>query len=151
MKALITALFLFGTLSANQALAASEPLKEATLYKNPECGCCTGYANYLQDNGYKITVVPTDYMAMVKQSQGITDDMASCHTMIIDGYAVEGHVPVGIVDKLLAEHPNISGIYLPGMPMGSPGMSGPKEEPFKVYPFTKGKEVSTTDEPFAVE
>ncbi len=151
MKALITALFLFGTLSINPVIAASDPTKEATLYKNPQCGCCTGYADYLRENGYKINIIPTENLSMVKQSHGITDEMEACHTMLIDGYVVEGHVPVSIVDKLLSERPDITGIYLPGMPMGSPGMSGEKEEAFKVYPFTKGKPAAELAQPFAVE
>ncbi|MEH6632948.1 MAG: DUF411 domain-containing protein [Halopseudomonas aestusnigri] len=151
MKAIITALFLFGTLGINQVLAASGTTKEATLYKNPQCGCCTGYADYLRESGYEVNVIPTENLSLIKQSHGITDDMEACHTTLIDGYVVEGHVPVSIVDKLLSERPDVTGIYLPGMPMGSPGMGGEKEEPFKVYSYTKGKSADEFVQPFAVE
>ena len=151
MKATISALFLLGTLTSNQTIAASESTPEATLYKNPQCGCCSGYADYMRENGYSIKVISTEQLSMVKKSYGITDEMESCHTMAIDGYVVEGHVPVSMVDKLLSERPDVTGIYLPGMPMGSPGMGGEKEEPFKVYSYTKGKPGAAFVQPFAVE
>ncbi|WP_419904089.1 DUF411 domain-containing protein [Kiloniella sp.] len=151
MKTIIAALFLMGTLGITQVLAASGITKEATLYKNPQCGCCTGYAEYLRERGYKVTVIPTENLSQVKQSHGISYEMESCHTMLIDGYVVEGHIPVNIVDKLLSERPDVTGIYLPGMPMGSPGMGGEKEEPFKVYSYTKGKPQDKRIQPFAVE
>ena len=151
MKTLITALFLIGTLGTNQALAESKTTKEATLYKDPQCGCCSGYGQYLRENGYRVKIINTEYLSQVKQSNGITEDMESCHTMLIDGYVVEGHVSVNIVDKLLSERPNITGIYLPGMPMGSPGMGGEKEDAFKVYSYTKENNERELSEPFAVE
>jgi len=109
-----------------------------TLYKSPNCGCCVEYIAYLRENGYAVDVVETDDMVGVRQKFNVPDSMESCHTMIIDDYAVEGHVPLGFVDKLLAERPAIEGIALPGMPAGSPGMPGIKRGVFTAYSFLDG-------------
>lgn len=106
---------------------------EVTLYKNPECVCCEGYAAYLRDHGFAVTVKATQDVAPMQRMAGVPDGFEGCHLSMIDGYAVAGHVPVAIVERLLEERPPIRGIMLPGMPMGSPGMNGSKEEPFVVY------------------
>jgi hypothetical protein len=108
-----------------------------TLYKDPQCGCCEGYAAYLKENGFDVTVTPTNELAEISQKAGVPAQFQGCHTAFIEGYVVDGHVPVGAVRKLLAERPAIAGITLPGMPMGSPGMVGEKKETFIVYAVTK--------------
>lgn len=112
--------------------------QEATLYKNPQCGCCENYADYLRENGFEVIVKPTHDLAAITLEAGLPKNFEGCHTAFIDGYVVSGHVPVGIVRKLLDERPAIRGITLPGMPMGSPGMSGAKTEPFTIYGFGDG-------------
>lgn len=107
----------------------------ATLYKDPNCGCCTGHAEVLRQHGYAVTVVETDAIDRVKRMAGVPEPLQSCHTTMIEGYVVEGHVPMAAIDQLLAERPKVRGIALPGMPQGSPGMSGTKEEPFVTYSF----------------
>jgi len=114
------------------------PGLNATVYRDPACGCCASYADYLRKNGFKVDVVETANMAAVKAKYGVPPQLSSCHTTIIDGYVVEGHVPVLAVKRLLAEKPSIKGIALPGMPMGSPGMSGEKEAPFVIYEIMDG-------------
>ncbi|WP_125911881.1 DUF411 domain-containing protein [Kiloniella majae] len=111
---------------------------EATLFKNPQCGCCSAYAEHLRQNDYKVKEVPTEKMSLIKKSYGITGEMSSSHTTLINGYVIEGHVPIDIVDKFLSEKPDVKGIFLPGMPMGSPGMEMgiEKEEPFRIYSIT---------------
>ena len=109
----------------------------AVLYKNPQCGCCETYAAYLRDNGFDVEVKPTMDLAQISSDAGVPPEMEGCHTMIVDGYVVDGHVPVNVINKLLAERPAIAGITLPGMPMGSPGMDGPKSGPFTIYAVTK--------------
>ena len=104
-----------------------------TLYKNPQCSCCEEYAKYLRRNGYEVQVVATHDLPLIKKQHGISEELEGCHTTLIDKYVVEGHVPVKTLDKLLAERPEIKGISLPGMPEGSPGMSGRKTEPFTIY------------------
>jgi hypothetical protein len=105
----------------------------ATLYKNPQCGCCEAYGDYMRDNGFTVTVKPTHDLALIKRAHGVPENFEGCHTMLIDGYVVEGHVPVNTLTRLLTERPDIKGISLPGMPMGSPGMSGYKAAPFTIY------------------
>jgi len=111
--------------------------KDVTLYKNPQCGCCEGYADYLRENGFNVTVKATHDLAEMSREAGISDEFQGCHLSFVDGYVVSGHVPVGTVEKLLTERPDIKGVTLPGMPMGSPGMSGTKEAPFEMLEITK--------------
>jgi len=121
-----------------RAIAASS---HATLYKNPQCSCCEGYAGYLGRHGFQVDVKPTNDLAEISQKAGVPEKYQGCHTMFVDGYVVDGHVPVEIVQKLLSERPAIAGITLPGMPEGSPGMVGTKTAPFVIYAVTKdGKE-----------
>ena len=105
----------------------------ATLYKNPQCDCCEGHASYLRRNGYDVNVVPTHDLDQLRQQHGVPEKLAGCHMMLVGGYVVEGHVPASTLDRLLQERPAIRGISLPGMPQGSPGMSGRKEAPFTIY------------------
>lgn len=133
--------FGLGTLPVPSAAAD----RTATVYKDPNCGCCTGHADHLRRHGFKVTVVETQTLDQVKKMAGIPEALQSCHTTMIDGYVVEGHVPMSAIDKLLAERPRIKGIALPGMPQGSPGMSGVKEEPFTTYTIAEQPQV------FAVE
>ena len=117
--------------------AIADTAGRATLYKNPQCSCCEGYADYLRQNGFQVDVKPTNDLAEISHKAGIPDGLEGCHTMFIDGYVIDGHVPVNVVRKLLAEKPTIAGITLPGMPMGSPGMTGTKTENFVIYAVTK--------------
>ncbi|MEQ8322050.1 MAG: DUF411 domain-containing protein [Rhodospirillales bacterium] len=116
----------------HEGKTASNP-KTITLYKNPQCGCCEGYAEYMRKNGYTVTVVPTHELSAMSKQAGIPEDFEGCHLSMIDGYVVGGHVPVATVNRLLSERPAIKGITLPGMPMGSPGMNGIKSGPFTIY------------------
>ncbi|WP_077926231.1 DUF411 domain-containing protein, partial [Wohlfahrtiimonas larvae] len=96
-------------------------MPEMTLYKDPNCGCCTAHADYLKENGFKVTMIDHPNIVEIKQQYG-TLRGASCHTIVMDGYVIEGHVPVASIKKLWAEQPDIKGIALPGMPYNSPGM-----------------------------
>jgi hypothetical protein len=119
-----------------QMARAAAPI-QATLYKNPQCSCCEGYAQYLEKNGFKVDVTPTNDLAEISQKAGVSEDLEGCHTMFVGGYVVDGHVPVDVIRKLLAEKPAIAGITLPEMPSGSPGMTGPKTETWTIYAVTK--------------
>jgi hypothetical protein len=110
---------------------------QAILYKNPQCSCCEGYAAYLRQNGFGVDVKPTNDLAEISQKAGVPEKMQGCHTMFVDRYVVDGHVPVSVIRKLLSERPSIAGITLPGMPEGSPGMTGRKSGPFTIYAVTK--------------
>ena len=118
--------------------AMAEKIK-ATVYKSPECGCCHVWVGYLRENGFDVRVKDMDDVTPVKNFFRIPDDLWSCHTAIIGRYAVEGHVPIEAIDRLLAEKPQIKGIALPGMPSGSPGMPGPKTEKFIIYTISDTK------------
>lgn len=117
--------------------AANAGSKVVTLYKNPQCTCCEGYADYLRDNGFKVNVKATHNLSQMSRQAGVPDDFQGCHLSLVDDYVVSGHVPVNVVNRLLTERPAIKGITLPGMPQGSPGMSGTKSEAFKIYELSK--------------
>jgi hypothetical protein len=110
---------------------------KATMYKNPQCSCCEGYAAYLRKNGFEVDIKPTNDLAEISRKAGVPENFQGCHTMFVNGYVVDGHVPVATLNKLLSEKPAIAGITLPGMPLGSPGMGGSKEGPFTIYAVTK--------------
>jgi hypothetical protein len=106
-----------------------------TLYKTPECGCCEGHAAYLRQNGFEVKIVDTDDLDLLKTQLGVPEELAGCHTILVDGYVVEGHVSANSIQRLLSERPPVTGIALPGMPMGSPGMPGEKEGPSTISTF----------------
>jgi hypothetical protein len=132
-RSILTVLALIMALAVSPAKSTERP--PATLYKNPQCGCCEQYANYLRRNGFTVKVVPTHNLSLIRRQTGVSipEKLEGCHTTFIDKYVVEGHVPVNTLDKLLTERPDIRGISLPGMPEGSPGMTGRKSEPFTIY------------------
>ncbi|MCW3477539.1 DUF411 domain-containing protein [Limobrevibacterium gyesilva] len=117
--------------------ALSAAPTQVTLYKNPQCGCCEGYAAYLRQNGFAVDVKPTNDLDTMSREAGVPDELEGCHLSMIDGYVVEGHVPIEAIRKLLAERPPLKAITLPGMPEGSPGMTGTKQGPFTVYAIAK--------------
>jgi hypothetical protein len=92
--------------------------------------------DYLQENGVTVETVMVDDTATIKEEYGVPEDLWSCHTMILGGYYIEGHVPIDVVLRLLDERPPIDGIALPGMPSGSPGMDGEKDGPWVIYAIT---------------
>jgi hypothetical protein len=113
-------------------IAAAEVI---TVYKSPTCGCCNAWIEHLKQNGFEVTAHDTANMSQVKQSLGVSPDHASCHTAEISGYVIEGHVPAAEIKRLLNEKPAVSGLTVPGMPMGSPGMEGGRKDPYKVLTF----------------
>lgn len=127
------------TILAMSLNAAPVAAREVTLYKNPQCGCCESYADYLRENGLTVEVKPTHDLAQFSRDAGIPDDFQGCHTAFLGDYVVSGHVPIDVVNRLLEQRPKIAGVTLPGMPMGSPGMGGVKQEPFKIYTVEEGE------------
>ena len=108
------------------------------VYRDPSCGCCEAWADIAKEAGYQMRVVDHPDMASVKRQYGVPDGLPSCHTTIVGGYAIEGHVPMEDVARLLKERPSgIKGIAVAGMPRGSPGMEMPdgSEDPFQVIAF----------------
>ena len=134
----VTALVLFGATFSTSATAGMAIQASVVMHKNPGCECCDGHAAALRSAGWNVEVVPTGDLAALKKRAGVPDALQGCHTTMVGGYAVEGHVPVAAVQRMLKEKPAIRGIALPGMPSGSPGMAGPKTEPFRVLSFGAG-------------
>lgn len=122
--------------ASGPTLAPDKP--KAVLYRNPNCDCCLEYAKYLRGNGFDVTVDSKQDLASVRKQLHVPESLAGCHVMVVGRYAVEGHVPVNVLNKLLAEHPDIIGVSLPGMPTGTPGMTGPKNGPFTIYEIASG-------------
>ncbi|OBX07422.1 DUF411 domain-containing protein [Gallibacterium genomosp. 3] len=106
------------------AVLAQAQAATMEVWKSPTCGCCNQWISYMKNNGFEVKVHET---GNAKQHQlfGIKDDYVSCHTAVVDGYVIEGHVPAEDVKRLLAEKPDAIGLSAPGMPVGSPGMDGP--------------------------
>ena len=115
-----------------------EALPAVTVYKSPTCGCCTKWVDHLEQAGFTVNVLDLQDVMPTKQKMGVPRDLSSCHTAIVDGYVVEGHVPADVVKQLLKDRPNATGISVPGMPIGSPGMEqGDRKDPYDVVLFTK--------------
>jgi hypothetical protein len=113
-----------------------QPIK-ASLYKQPQCPCCGKYADYLRQNGFDVQVFEVSGLSDLKREYNVPTPLEGCHTTLAGDYVIEGHVPVGLVKRLLLEKPAIRGISLPGMPMGSPGMGGEKTAPFTIYEISE--------------
>jgi hypothetical protein len=130
-------------LLATDVAANSQEVLRGTLYKNPQCGCCESYADYLRANGFDIEVEPTNELSRISLDAGVPENAQGCHTMFVDGYVVDGHVSADIVRKLLSKRPEIAGITLPGMPLGSPGMGGEQAGAFAIFAVTKDGKTAT--------
>jgi hypothetical protein len=124
-----TSLLQTGTL-----FAATEAL--ITVHKDPTCGCCSGWVQHLHDAGFATKVLDISNIDAVKKRLGVPDDLAACHTAEVAGYIIEGHVPAVALKRFLAEKPQATGLVVPGVPMGSPGMEGGRPEKYDVVLFT---------------
>jgi hypothetical protein len=108
---------------------------EVLVYKSPTCSCCNKWIAYLEDNGFQVKTENVADLSELKAYHGVTPRLASCHTALVDGYVVEGHVPAGDIRRLLAERPKVKGLAVPGMPAGSPGMEGPRKVAYDTLSF----------------
>jgi hypothetical protein len=124
---LIAALFAGAHLPA---LAAAEVVN---LYKNPYCGCCDLYAKHLRAEGFEVKLIDTNDMQSIKEKYAVPEKLEGCHTATVGGYVFEGLIPAENIQKVLAERPSITGLSVPGMPVGAPGMPGQKKGPIHVY------------------
>ena len=124
-------------IAAAQQKQAGGPLIE--IYKSPTCGCCSKWVEHMRASGFTVKTTDVDDIMKVKATHGVPDQLQSCHTGIVQGYVVEGHVPAADVQRLLKEKPAVVGIATPGMPVGSPGMEVPnvKSDPYNVMAFDK--------------
>jgi hypothetical protein len=132
----ILMLAILNILGITTAFASDALVRDIVVYKNPECGCCTRWVKYLQDNNYNVTIEHTRDVLAVKKRLGVPEKLAACHTAVIDGYVVEGHITHRDIKRLLLFRPDIRGIAVPGMPVGTPGMeSGSTVQPYNVMSF----------------
>lgn len=119
-----------GSLGATEAVTTV-----ITVYASPSCGCCHKWVEHLEKNGFAVTVENRNDVTPVKNELGVPRDLWSCHTGVVDGYAIEGHVPADLIRKVLRERPSITGLSAPGMPNGSPGMEGPTKDRYEIIAF----------------
>ncbi len=131
-------------LTASLAVAAgllaatpSQPARaaEITVYKSPWCGCCEGWIGHMRSEGHAVTVQNMEELDAIKKMAGVPEDLQSCHTALVAGYVLEGHVPAADLARLLAERPKARGLAVPGMVGGSPGMESAAAEPYRVMLF----------------
>jgi len=107
-----------------------------TVYKTPTCGCCGIWVNHLKSNGFQVIVKEVPNTAEYQRKYGVPAALESCHTAIVDGYTIEGHVPAAEIQRLLKERPKAKGLAVPGMPLGSPGMeAGGRSDRYSVLLF----------------
>lgn len=144
------ALLVTGAVAACTSDSGSDPSDEVTgattgvqtalveVHAAPGCGCCAGWEEYMESHGFAVESTEDPNLTDFKAARGIPAEAQSCHTSVIDGYTVEGHVPIEAIRDLLADRPDIDGIALPGMPSGSPGMPGEKLAPFEVLALDEG-------------
>jgi hypothetical protein len=122
------------------AVGAQSTGPTVTVYKDPSCGCCAKWVEHLKQNRFTTKVIETRDVNDIKAQNHVPRQARSCHTGLVNGYAIEGHVPAADVQRLLKERPAIAGLAVTGMPIGSPGMEMPgrKAQPFDVLAFDKG-------------
>ncbi len=117
----------------------STPPTEITVWKSPSCGCCGQWVTYMKAHGFKVTVHDMNDVNPVKRQHGIPENLWSCHTAVVDGYLIEGHVPAPDIERLLRDRPKVAGLAVPGMVTGSPGMEGGRAQAYDVVAFGDGK------------
>lgn len=128
-------------LSAGAALFAgalpvrAQRMPQVLVYKSPACGCCGDWVTHMQAKGFRVEVKDVEDVAPIKRRHGIPDALASCHTSLVEGYAIEGHVPAADVWRLLRERPAVRGLSVPGMVVGSPGMETGPAQPYSTIAF----------------
>lgn len=131
-----------GAIGAAVALPAVSPASAGgrpavILHKDPSCTCCTAWGKHIEAAGFPVTVVEASSLKTLKAQLGVPDDLAGCHTALVEGYVLEGHVPAAALERMLRERPAAIGLSVPGMPAGSPGMGG-EPEVYEVTLFSSG-------------
>ena len=138
---LLAGTLLAPALWAGEPATAAEPVK-MTVYKSPTCGCCAKWVEYLEERNFDVTVVDQANLQTVKGQLGVGPQLQSCHTAVVDGYAIEGHVPAEDILRLLRERPAVAGLAAPGMPRHSPGMMSVEPRGYDVLTFTSSGETT---------
>ena len=136
----VAACFAFSMLFVSACTPSnSQPVAEVVVYKTPTCGCCKKWVTHLEEAGFTVKTTDLEDLSPIKQQFSVARELQSCHTAVVGGYVVEGHVPADVVQKMLTEKPAIAGISVPGMPIGSPGMEveGRPADRYQVMAFQK--------------
>ena len=134
---LAIALLVFNADIKAESLSADKPV-DIVVYRSPSCNCCGKWLEHLKQNNFNVKDIVTHDVQATKNKYGVSEEMASCHTAMVDGYVIEGHVPATDIMKLLKTKPKIVGISVPGMPSGTPGMEmGGKKDPYNVMSFDR--------------
>lgn len=137
-KLVVGSAILTFVLAAGGSLAGQKGGAVVEVYKTPTCGCCGLWVKHLQENGFTARVTDMDDLSALKKKHGVPAKAGSCHTAVVNGYVLEGHVPAADVKRLLIERPAVAGLAVPGMPLGSPGMEfGNTKQPYNVLSFDK--------------
>ena len=134
MRLVPLAIVLAGAAIATSAFSAASALPEMTVYKTPSCHCCAKWVEHVKAAGFTVKTVDQDDLSSLKADLGVTKNLASCHTALVGGYVIEGHVPASDIQRLLKERPKIAGLAAPGMPGAGPGMDTSKD-PYDVLAF----------------
>ena len=139
-RSIAGAVAVFAVVLATQWRSTAQQKPVLSVFKSPSCGCCSKWVDHMKAAGFEAKVQDVEDMSAVKEKLGITSQLASCHTAQVDGYVIEGHVPASSVQRLLKERPKVTGLAVPGMPMGSPGMEVPsgQKDAYSVVAFEKG-------------
>ncbi|MDD1613437.1 MAG: DUF411 domain-containing protein [Methylococcaceae bacterium] len=134
---LAIALLVFNAGIQAETIKAGKPV-DIVVYRSPSCTCCEKWLEHLKKNNFSVKDIVTDDIQAIKNKYGVSPEMASCHTAIVDGYVIEGHVPANDIMNLLKTRPKIVGIAVPGMPSGTPGMEmGDRKDSYNVMSFDK--------------
>lgn len=125
----------FGTPAAHAQRKPPAAKPSIAVYKSPTCGCCAKWVDYMRQRGYTVTATDMPDVTPMKIKHNVPSKLSSCHTSLVGGYVIEGHVPVGDIERLLRERPKIAGLAAPGMPAGSPGMDVPNSPAYDILSF----------------
>lgn len=139
----VTATPVAGAYASSATLASSSgeliPIK---VYKDPDCGCCKEWVKHLEANGFKVETMDMPDLSLLKEKYGVKPEIQACHTAVVGGYVVEGHVPADVIKQMLKDKPAIAGLAVPRMPQGSPGMEGGAKERYNVLTFDRAGRTS---------
>lgn len=122
--------------NANPGVIAADETP-ITVYASPSCSCCHKWVSHLEQNGFHVTLEKVVDVTPIKRQFGVPDSLWSCHTAMVHAYAIEGHVPADLIQRVTRERPEIAGLAVPGMPSGSPGMEGPRKDRYEVIAFAR--------------
>jgi len=117
--------------------APATTLPKIVVYKNASCGCCGKWIDYIKTAGFPVEVHDVDDVSEFAASAGVPSALGSCHTALVQGYVIEGHVPVDLIQKLITEKPKLVGLSVPGMVVGSPGMDGSPVQHYDIVSWTR--------------